>query len=312
MIAKRIVGYLKTADYEVLKNKSKQFTWSGHGDEEIDGPTLRWLLLQMCNPSTRVGVAELKDDLRKATSAKFQHNVKELTDYMSSKYRNIQEKGQNHEDYILDLFNALDMVPNSDFSAHIRFERRAWEMGADKSYDEIIVKAVTLYNNAVSANRWSEKDPKDAKIMALTTRLEALIEDKMAAFTTDHKSSTYQRNQNNNQKDRLQAIAEWRMTKGAEMVERDGKTWYWCPHHVVPGKYDGLYVTHKAVDHDKWKKKRDAWRARKPDNKNKDAEERPSSENNKKLVLSNNLKAALLTRCDLTDAQADVLLRSDF
>jgi len=69
-------------------------------------------------------------------------------------------------------------------------------------------------------------------------------------------------------------------------------------------------VTHKAVDHDEWKKKRDAWRARKPDNKNKDAEEKPSSENNKKLVLSNNLKAALLTRCDLsTDAQADALLR---
>jgi len=75
MTAKRIVDYLKTADYEVLKNKSKHFTWPGHGNEEIDGPTLLWLLLQMCNSSTRVGVAELKEDLLKATSAKFQHNV---------------------------------------------------------------------------------------------------------------------------------------------------------------------------------------------------------------------------------------------
>ena len=71
MIAKRIIGHLKTADYEVLKNKAKQFTWKGHGEEEIDSPTILWLLLQICNPSTRVGVAELKDNLRKATLAKF-------------------------------------------------------------------------------------------------------------------------------------------------------------------------------------------------------------------------------------------------
>jgi len=78
MIAKRIVAYLKTADYEVLKNKAQQFTWSGQGEEEIDGPTILWILLQICNPSTRVGVAELKEDLRKTTSAKFQHNVKSM------------------------------------------------------------------------------------------------------------------------------------------------------------------------------------------------------------------------------------------
>lgn len=80
------------------------------------------------------------------------------------------------------------------------------------------------------------------------------------------------------------------MTKGAERVERDGKTWYWCPYHVFPGKYNGLYVTHRQEDHEEWKKKRDTWRAKKPENKGKNIE-------------------AKLTRCDLTDAQADALLR---
>ena len=86
MIAKRIVGYVITVDYEVLKNKVKQFTWSGRGYEEIDGPTLLWILLQTCYPSTRVGVAELKDYLRKVTSTKFQNNVKTLIDRMSSEF----------------------------------------------------------------------------------------------------------------------------------------------------------------------------------------------------------------------------------
>ena len=57
MIAKKIIGYLKTVDYEVLKNKASQFKWTGHGEGEIDGPAILWILLQICNPSTRVGVA---------------------------------------------------------------------------------------------------------------------------------------------------------------------------------------------------------------------------------------------------------------
>ena len=40
MIAKRIAGYLNTADYEVLKNKAHLVTWSRAGQEEMDGPTI--------------------------------------------------------------------------------------------------------------------------------------------------------------------------------------------------------------------------------------------------------------------------------
>ena len=312
MIAKRIIGYLKTADYEVLKNKAKLFTWKGHGEEEMDGPTILWLLLQICNPSTRVGVAELKDDLRKATLAKFQNNVKLLTDYMSSKYRNIQEKGQSHEDYILDLFNALASVPNSDFSALIRDERRNWELGADKSPDEIIAKAVPIYNNAVSASRWEEKDPKDAKILALTTRIDELVEqqEKWMALATAQASNQNSRNQSNFQpKDKSQVIAEWRMTKSSDSLEREDKTWDWCPKHVVPGKYDGLYITHPPEEHDNWKKRQDAWRARAKSDSKRNENKDDKEQDLKKMVLSENLKAALLTRCDLTGAQADALLK---
>ena len=39
------------------------------------------------------------------------------------------------------------------------------------------------------------------------------------------------------QRKRLQAIADWRMKKTTNSVERDGKKWYWCPKHVVPGTH---------------------------------------------------------------------------
>ena len=130
-----------------------------------------WILLQACTPFTRVGISELKTDLRYANSAKFKHDVKKLTDYMRSKFREIEDKGQTYEDYQLDLFNALQTVPNPDFASYVREERQTWEIGGTKCPDQVITEALTIYNNAVSANRWDNKDPKDAKIMALTMQV---------------------------------------------------------------------------------------------------------------------------------------------
>ena len=92
---------------------------------------------------------------------------------------------------------------------------------------------------------------------------------------------------------------------------KDGKTWHWCPHHVVEGKYDGLYVTHKPEDHDEWQRKKDINLEKKRTSKGK-----PKNDNTpevtvngqKKLVVNDKLKAALLTHSDMTGAQVEELL----
>ena len=87
------------------------------------------------NPSTRVSVSELIEELRSATSAKFGHDVQKLTDFMSSKYREIKEKDQTHEDMILYFSNAFKTVPNPYFCAYVCDERKLWELGGDKDVD---------------------------------------------------------------------------------------------------------------------------------------------------------------------------------
>ena len=319
MIAKRILRRLKAADYKILKNRELKYKWAGNGKVEYDGPTILWLLLQSCNPSTRVGVSELKTDLREANSAKFKHNVKDLTDYMSSKYREIQEKGQQHQDYLLDLFNALKTVPNSDFAAFVRDERQAWEIGGTKDADQLIAESLTIYNNAVSANRWEYSDPKDAKILALTTKVDQLeAKMQLAAHSTQKQTHRSFDSSNNNGSaggnSRYLTIDDWRKKKTETMIKRDGKTWYWCPKHVSPGNWDGLYVTHKPEDHDEWAKNRNRFRKKDknedPQKKEESVAAKPSEdEAEKSLALSNSLKAALLTRCDLSAAQADALIK---
>ena len=79
------------------------------------------------------------------------------------------------------------------------------------------------------------------------------------------------------------------------------------------GKYEGLYVTHKPEDHEEWAKKRNRFKKRDKNMDDDDKEQkysRPRLDGNvKSLALSNSLKAALLTRCDLTAAQADALIK---
>ena len=175
MIASRIMSYLKPSDFEILKNKESKYVWSGHGLEAYDGPTILWILLSISNPSTRVGVSELKLDIRNATSEKFKHNVRDITDFLSLKHREILERGHTHEDFLYDIFNALETVTNPNFAARIRDERQKWELGGLKTADDVMFEALTLYNNAISTNQWEYEDPKDAKIMALSTKVEELI-----------------------------------------------------------------------------------------------------------------------------------------
>ena len=116
---------------------------------------------------------------------------------------------------------------------------------------------------------------------------------------------------NTTQPSRFISIDPWRMVKKGPTITMNGKTWHWCPHHVIEGKYNGLYVTHKPEDHDEWQKKKDLNLEKKRASKNKtkndrDTDSAPSGK--KKLVLNDSLKAALLTHSEMTGAQVDELL----
>ena len=94
---------------------------------------------------------------------------------MQKHYKKIIDKGFKHDDYLLNLYNALKPVPNKSFKKWVTNDNQAWELGSKKTPSELITNAVTLYNNAVHSKSWNRPDPKDSKIIALTTQLEKLI-----------------------------------------------------------------------------------------------------------------------------------------
>ena len=93
------------------------------------------------------------------------------------------------------------------------------------------------------------------------------------------------------------------MKKGPEKLEKDGKIWFWCPHHKIEGQYNGLHVTHKPEDHDAWLKRKNkqlAKRRRAKDNQNSEDTKQSEEDGSKKLVISDSLKAALMTQMDVS------------
>ena len=81
------------------------------------------------------------------------------------------------------------------------------------------------------------------------------------ALTTKQTGKYTSRGEANKSGDYL-SIKAWRMTKTSDSIEKDGKTWHWCPHQV-DGIYDGLYVTHRPEEHEDWKKNKFQFRREK-------------------------------------------------
>ena len=247
MIAYRVFGYFTAASVKKLTQYKHNYQWiNSQGQSEFDGPTVVWYIIHIVKPTTVVGVSQYKTLIGQARLPAFNHNVRDMLTKMEQDYQHIIMEGQKHEDYLLHIFNALGSSKNDEFRTYIAGLKRDWESG-EKEFtpDSLSCKALRVYNNMVSNNEWNSQDPKDTKIMALTTsvtKLEQQLKDK-TALTTNTKSGGGGSVQ----------IEDWRKKKGSATKLVDGKTYYWCPKHVRDGDYNGLYVcSHKPKEHDEW------------------------------------------------------------
>ena len=105
--------------------------------------------------------------------------------------------------------------------------------------DSLVEKATTKYNNMVLQKIWNQTDPKDTKILALTTKLEVL-ESAFNASATGPKGPAPKKANGSWEPE------YWLITNVGPSVEKDGKTLCWCPHHKDP---QTLAVPHASDIH---------------------------------------------------------------
>ena len=152
----------------------------------------------------------------------------------------------------------------------------------------------------MTQNKWQQSESKDAKTIALTTRLNTLESNSTSTNNRRTGQSTPNTQGSDNERNRF---LEWRLTKTKDTFERDGKSWYWCTKH---GKYDQIpmYATHHPDNHDQWLENKKIW------NKNKSSNEstKPSdSKPRKTLSMANNIRATMVAKFSMSETEADQL-----
>ena len=292
MIGQRIYNSLDSTSLASLKLKENLYLWKTAGGEEFyDGVTMLQILVEKVKPSTRVGRVALKDKIRNSKLANFNHNVCDMLDHMNDNYNEIIRSGGSHEDMVMDLFSALLTSKNNIFNQFIQRSKDDWETKQDISIEELTNLATEKFNNMSEQRQWDSSASKSdtSKIVALATQVEEL-QKKLTNANSNNKDATKKNTP-------FLEVAEWRKTKSfGPSVTKDGRDWHWCSIKHNNGK--GMYVTHREEDHGNF-------RRNKPKETSTTSETSKAKEQtNKTMTLSDNLKAAMVTKFKCSSEEA--------
>ena len=126
--------------------------------------------------------------------------------------------------------------------------------------------AAAYFINLKNTGAWKTKVSRNSRIIALTTQLTEL---KTEIGKLSASKATPKLDDGKPAGGPAKYVFQlWRLEKidnKAEhnMVERDGKTWYWCDKHRYNNKgviTNGMYVTHKPDEHGAWINRRNKGR----------------------------------------------------
>ena len=304
MIAQRILGSLTKNSLKNIRAKKKYYTWTAsNGETYLDGVTMLQICITIIRPTTRVGVSSVKDAIRDCKLSSFSHNVADMLDHISSLLEQIEDQGGTHDDIVYDTFAALLTTKNDTYRNFVSSLKDDWDTRTeDFDLDSLSARALAKYNNMAKDKSWNTSSDKDSKIVALTTKVEMLQEQ----INKNSNSSSGAPPPSGGGKNLR--VDEWRLTNNlGSSVKRDGKQWYWCPHQHNNGK--GMYVTHKPEDHVDWKENKRRKKEQESGDKDK-SDRNDTSDDKKKMTLSENMKAAMVTKFKCSPADADSIWKS--
>lgn len=230
------------------------------------GIVLAWLVITKCKPQLYVNVMDLENKLENLTLAQCGHDVVSLTTKMIAlREEIIVQKGNAHA---LDdprmltlLFKALETSNNPDFSLLVRIKKAKFIEGdvAASDFEEVVRSLSNVYNNMVHDKTWGKQDPRDAQLLALTTKIKSLEAARKSSKSGGGGRGGAPRGNgggrgNGGKTESKSRAPEWQVTKvGKDRKHPEtGETMTWCPHHVSrDGSINGMYMPHDH-DHDAW------------------------------------------------------------
>ena len=216
----------------------------------------------------------------------------------------------DQETYRRHLLACLLTGPNAKFNNKMTSINSDVEAGSGYNANitpaQLIAAAKKLYINIDARKGWNSVDPKDAKIMALTT---ALKDSKQQPSGNPPKSHTKFNGDSKEPKvEGCNTLELWRTIKKGDTLEKFRKTWTWCPHHKSDKfGYDGLYYSsHTADTHDAWRQDKSGFTS------GKKREHGPDKNKSKEtLHILEGVKTTLCTNFCCSEEDLDKILADD-
>jgi hypothetical protein len=221
--------------------------------------------------------------------------------------------------FIRDLFLQLknDNLP-AEFRLEFSRQETHWLMNKSPvTSQELMDDASAYFINLKNTGAWKIEISRSSQIIALTTQLTELKTEFAASKAS---KGTPKLDDGKSTGGPAKYVFElWHLEKidnkvEHNMVERDGKTWYWCEKHRYNNKgviTNGMYVTHKPDGHESWTERRNKGRkggamastGNDPAGKPTTTPSVSNDSSASKLSLSKSLQAALVTIAGITEDQ---------
>ncbi len=321
ILAQKILALLTNEARQVMEQQSDLYTWkdsTGVEEDKMDGLTIEALILRCRCPHHKVDMYAEIGKAKKLTIAQFNNDIHFFFDLMKTIKLQIDQKDSmvyTDVPFVRDLFIQLkDETLPTDFKHEFTSLERCWQMDEEiVASQSLMDDACTYYTNLVGSGSWKLESTKHAQIIALTTQLSQL-KTELQSLSKNNKIKDLNYKTPSGDK-KYGSFEAWCLTKvnnnvEFNMVEKDGKKFYWCDQHQYPNcKTKGMYAFHKPAEHGAWKACKDEFKKKcgkkttTPASVSPPAPALTASTKASKLPLAKSLQEALTTTSGLSEDQ---------
>jgi len=326
-LAHQLLEILTESGRQAIEQQSALFTWTSGREEETDGLTILALVLARIRPNFKVDMFTEIAKAKKLSISQYDNDVQLYFDAIKFLKLQIDQKDSTaytEDAFIRDIFLQLkhDSLP-AEFRLEFSRQETRWLMNKSPvTSQELMDDASAYFINLKNTGAWKIEISRNSQIIALTTQLTELkteFDASKASKGTPKLDTPKLDDGKHTGGPARYAFDFWRLEKidnkvEHNMVERDGKTWYWCDKHKYNNKgvvTNGMYVTHKPDGHQSWIERRNKGRkggatastGNDPAGKPTTTPSVSNDSSASKLSLSKSLQAALVTTAGITEDQ---------
>ena len=316
MIRRAIEGHFEEKTLEMIRLQRRDYEWRDPKTGEIDedGATMLKVLVDYMKPSVRADLKEFKSIITRAEAKLYDSNPVKMVTAMESAYHEITVKqGGSFDSFIDELFRAPKTFPNKIFTDYIvrledDYESEPGSKVTDKEINQMTRDVKNKYNNMYHNKTWNYVDPSDAKILALTTSLEEVKQE-----LVDEKAKNTGPATSGNDRKKQSTLDKRRYKYVGQKTTIDGVDYEWCDKGRKSRTSNGLYMP-AGHGHEKWLERKLKFKkgngTASAHTTTTSTSSDSESKDGPKMILSEKLRAALVTSQSYSQDEADALINS--